>query len=208
MGSFLVWKKLLEKSEKVLKKDKSFFALWLCLLFLISIPLTGERFYSKNDLQYITIENATIKYQNGNRYEPSCAIINDVYYLILHGYGDKIHKEYENITSLVKSEKITIGVVEDLKFQILQLNQNCKLVITLTSENAQPYTLEEYNKSTKKGLIVDISIIAAYLLLSLVFVVIMYLLGERKYRKNGESGKRRENCKGNLERNRYIGYQY
>ena len=191
MGSFLVWKKLLEKSEKVLKKDKSFFALWLCLLFLISIPLTGERFYSKNDLQYITIENATIKYQNGNRYEPSCAIINDVYYLILHGYGDKIHKEYENITSLVKSEKITIGVVEDLKFQILQLNQNCKLVITLTSENAQPYTLEEYNKSTKKGLIVDISIIAAYLLLSLVFVVIMYLLGERKYRKKWRQWKKK-----------------
>lgn len=191
MGSFLVWKKLLEKSEKVLKKDKSFFALWLCLLFLISIPLTGERFYSKNDLQYITIENATIKYQNGNRYEPSCAIINDVYYLILHGYGDKIHKEYENITSLVKSEKITIGVVEDLKFQILQLNQNCKLVITLTSENAQPYTLEEYNKSTKKGLIVDISIIAAYLLLSLVFVVIMYLLGERKYRKKWRKWKKK-----------------
>jgi len=187
----LVWKKLLEKSEKVLKKDKSFFALWLCLLFLISIPLTGERFYSKNDLQYITIENATIKYQNGNRYEPSCAIINDVYYLILHGYGDKIHKEYENITSLVKSEKITIGVVEDLKFQILQLNQNCKLVITLTSENAQPYTLEEYNKSTKKGLIVDISIIAAYLLLSLVFVVIMYLLGERKYRKKWRKWKKK-----------------
>lgn len=191
MGSFLVWKKLLEKSEKVLKKDKSFLALWLCLLFLISIPLTGERFYSKNDLQYITIENATIKYQNGNRYEPSCAIINDVYYLILHGYGDKIHKEYENITSLVKSEKITIGVVEDLKFQILQLNQNCKLVITLTSENAQPYTLEEYNKSTKKGLIVDISIIAAYLLLSLVFVVIMYLLGERKYRKKWRKWKKK-----------------
>ena len=191
MGSFLVWKKLLEKSEKVLKKDKSFFALWLCLLFLISIPLTGERFYSKNDLQYITIENATIKYQNGNRYEPSCAIINDVYYLILHGYGDKIHKEYENITSLVKSEKMTIGVVEDLKFQILQLNQNCKLVITLTSENAQPYTLEEYNKSTKKGLIVDISIIAAYLLLSLVFVVIMYLLGERKYRKKWRQWKKK-----------------
>lgn len=191
MGSFLVWEKLLEKSEKVLKKDKSFFALWLCLLFLISIPLTGERFYSKNDLQYITIENATIKYQNGNRYEPSCAIINDVYYLILHGYGDKIHKEYENITSLVKSEKITIGVVEDLKFQILQLNQNCKLVITLTSENAQPYTLEEYNKSTKKGLIVDISIIAAYLLLSLVFVVIMYLLGERKYRKKWRKWKKK-----------------
>ena len=191
MGSFLVWKKLLEKSEKVLKKDKSFFALWLCLLFLISIPLTGERFYSKNDLQYITIENATIKYQNGNRYEPSCAIINDVYYLILHGYGDKIHKEYENITSLVKSEKITIGVVEDLKFQILQLNQNCKLVITLTSENAQPYTLEEYNKSTKKGLIVDISIIAAYLLLSLVFVVIMYLLRERKYRKKWRKWKKK-----------------
>ena len=191
MGSFLVWKKLLEKSEKVLKKDKSFFALWLCLLFLISIPLTGERFYSKNDLQYITIENATIKYQNGNRYEPSCAIINDVYYLILHGYGDKNHKEYENITSLVKSEKITIGVVEDLKFQILQLNQNCKLVITLTSENAQPYTLEEYNKSTKKGLIVDISIIAAYLLLSLVFVVIMYLLGERKYRKKWRKWKKK-----------------
>ena len=191
MGSFLVWKKLLEKSEKVLKKDKSFFALWLCLLFLISIPLTGERFYSKNDLQYITIENATIKYQNGNRYEPSCAILNDVYYLILHGYGDKIHKEYENITSLVKSEKITIGVVEDLKFQILQLNQNCKLVITLTSENAQPYTLEEYNKSTKKGLIVDISIIAAYLLLSLVFVVIMYLLGERKYRKKWRKWKKK-----------------
>lgn len=191
MGSFLVWKKLLEKSEKVLKKDKSFFALWLCLLFLISIPLTGERFYSKNDLQYITIENATIKYQNGNRYVPSCAIINDVYYLILHGYGDKIHKEYENITSLVKSEKITIGVVEDLKFQILQLNQNCKLVITLTSENAQPYTLEEYNKSTKKGLIVDISIIAAYLLLSLVFVVIMYLLGERKYRKKWRKWKKK-----------------
>jgi len=191
VGSFLVWKKLLEKSEKVLKKDKSFFALWLCLLFLISIPLTGERFYSKNDLQYITIENATIKYQNGNRYEPSCAIINDVYYLILHGYGDKIHKEYENITSLVKSEKITIGVVEDLKFQILQLNQNCKLVITLTSENAQPYTLEEYNKSTKKGLIVDISIIAAYLLLSLVFVVIMYLLGERKYRKKWRKWKKK-----------------
>ena len=191
MGSFLVWKKLLEKSEKVLKKDKSFFALWLCLLFLISIPLTGERFYSKNDLQYITIENATIKYQNGNRYEPSCAIINDVYYLILHGYGDKIHKEYENITSLVKSEKITIGVVEDLKFQILQLNQNCKLVITLTSENAQPYTLEEYNKSTKKGLIVDISIIAAYLLLSLGFVVIMYLLGERKYRKKWRKWKKK-----------------
>lgn|GEM_PF-2542978 len=187
----MVWKKLLEKSEKVLKKDKSFFALWLCLLFLISIPLTGERFYSKNDLQYITIENATIKYQNGNRYEPSCAIINDVYYLILHGYGDKIHKEYENITSLVKSEKITIGVVEDLKFQILQLNQNCKLVITLTSENAQPYTLEEYNKSTKKGLIVDISIIAAYLLLSLVFVVIMYLLGERKYRKKWRKWKKK-----------------
>ena len=174
-----------------MKKDKSFFALWLCLLFLISIPLTGERFYSKNDLQYITIENATIKYQNGNRYEPSCAIINDVYYLILHGYGDKIHKEYENITSLVKSEKITIGVVEDLKFQILQLNQNCKLVITLTSENAQPYTLEEYNKSTKKGLIVDISIIAAYLLLSLVFVVIMYLLGERKYRKKWRKWKKK-----------------
>ena len=191
MGSFLVWKKLLEKSEKVLKKDKSFFALWLCLLFLISIPLTGERFYSKNDLQYITIENATIKYQNGNRYEPSCAIINDVYYLILHGYGDKIHKEYENITSLVKSEKITIGVVEDLKFQILQLNQNCKLVITLTSENAQPYTLEEYNKSTKKGLIVDISIIAAYLLLSLVFVVIMYLLRKRKYRKKWRKWKKK-----------------
>ena len=191
MGSFLVWKKLLEKSEKVLKKDKSIFALWLCLLFLISIPLTGERFYSKNDLQYITIENATIKYQNGNRYEPSCAIINDVYYLILHGYGDKIHKEYENITSLVKSEKITIGVVEDLKFQILQLNQNCKLVITLTSENAQPYTLEEYNKSTKKGLIVDISIIAAYLLLSLVFVVIMYLLGERKYIKKWRKWKKK-----------------
>lgn len=191
MGSFLVWEKLLEKSEKVLKKDKSFFALWLCLLFLISIPLTGERFYSKNDLQYITIENATIRYQNGNRYEPSCAIINDVYYLILHGYGDKIHKEYENITSLVKSEKITIGVVEDLKFQILQLNQNCKLVITLTSENAQPYTLEEYNKSTKKGLIVDISIIAAYLLLSLVFVVIMYLLGERKYRKKWRKWKKK-----------------
>ena len=187
----MVWKKLLEKSEKVLKKDKSFFALWLCLLFLISIPLTGERFYFKNDLQYITIENATIKYQNGNRYEPSCAIINDVYYLILHGYGDKIHKEYENITSLVKSEKITIGVVEDLKFQILQLNQNCKLVITLTSENAQPYTLEEYNKSTKKGLIVDISIIAAYLLLSLVFVVIMYLLGERKYRKKWRKWKKK-----------------
>ena len=187
----MVWKKLLEKSEKVLKKDKSFFALWLCLLFLISIPLTGERFYSKNDLQYITIENATIKYQNGNRYEPSCAIINDVYNLILHGYGDKIHKEYENITSLVKSEKITIGVVEDLKFQILQLNQNCKLVITLTSENAQPYTLEEYNKSTKKGLIVDISIIAAYLLLSLVFVVIMYLLGERKYRKKWRKWKKK-----------------
>lgn len=187
----MVWKKLLEKSEKVLKKDKSFFALWLCLLFLISIPLTGERFYSKNDLQYITIENATIKYQNGNRYEPSCAIINDVYYLILHGYGDIIHKEYENITSLVKSEKITIGVVEDLKFQILQLNQNCKLVITLTSENAQPYTLEEYNKSTKKGLIVDISIIAAYLLLSLVFVVIMYLLGERKYRKKWRKWKKK-----------------
>lgn len=187
----MVWKKLLEKSEKVLKKDKSFLALWLCLLFLISIPLTGERFYSKNDLQYITIENATIKYQNGNRYEPSCAIINDVYYLILHGYGDKIHKEYENITSLVKSEKITIGVVEDLKFQILQLNQNCKLVITLTSENAQPYTLEEYNKSTKKGLIVDISIIAAYLLLSLVFVVIMYLLGERKYRKKWRKWKKK-----------------
>jgi hypothetical protein len=191
VGSFLVWEKLLEKSEKVLKKDKSFFALWLCLLFLISIPLTGERFYSKNDLQYITIENATIRYQNGNRYEPSCAIINDVYYLILHGYGDKIHKEYENITSLVKSEKITIGVVEDLKFQILQLNQNCKLVITLTSENAQPYTLEEYNKSTKKGLIVDISIIAAYLLLSLVFVVIMYLLGERKYRKKWRKWKKK-----------------
>lgn len=187
----MVWKKLLEKSEKVLKKDKSFLALWLCLLFLISIPLTGERFYSKNDLQYITIENTTIKYQNGNRYEPSCAIINDVYYLILHGYGDKIHKEYENITSLVKSEKITIGVVEDLKFQILQLNQNCKLVITLTSENAQPYTLEEYNKSTKKGLIVDISIIAAYLLLSLVFVVIMYLLGERKYRKKWRKWKKK-----------------
>lgn len=187
----MVWEKLLEKSEKVLKKDKSFFALWLCLLFLISIPLTGERFYSKNDLQYITIENATIRYQNGNRYEPSCAIINDVYYLILHGYGDKIHKEYENITSLVKSEKITIGVVEDLKFQILQLNQNCKLVITLTSENAQPYTLEEYNKSTKKGLIVDISIIAAYLLLSLVFVVIMYLLGERKYRKKWRKWKKK-----------------
>lgn len=191
MRSFLVWKKLLEKSEKVLKKNKSFFAWWFCLLFLISIPLTGERFYSENDLQYITIENATIKYQNGNRYEPSCAIINDVYYLILHGYGDKIHKEYENITSLVKSEKITIGVVEDLKFQILQLNQNCKLVITLTSESAQPYTLEENNKSTKKGLIVDISIIAAYLLLSLVFVVIMYLLGERKYRKKWRKWKKK-----------------
>lgn len=109
----------------------------------------------------------------------------------MHGYGDKIHKEYENITSLVKSEKITIGVVEDLKFQILQLNQNCKLVITLTSENAQPYTLEEYNKSTKKGLIVDISIIAAYLLLSLVFVVIMYLLGERKYRKKWRKWKKK-----------------
>lgn len=187
----MVWKKLLEKSEKVLKKNKSFFAWWFCLLFLISIPLTGERFYSENDLQYITIENATIKYQNGNRYEPSCAIINDVYYLILHGYGDKIHKEYENITSLVKSEKITIGVVEDLKFQILQLNQNCKLVITLTSESAQPYTLEENNKSTKKGLIVDISIIAAYLLLSLVFVVIMYLLGERKYRKKWRKWKKK-----------------
>ncbi len=191
MGNFLVWEKLLEKSEKVLKKDKSFFALWLCLLFLISIPLTGERFYSKNDLQYITIENATIKYQNGNRYEPSCAIINDIYYLILHGYGDKIHKEYEDVSTLVKSEKITIGVVEDLKFQILQLNQNCKLVITLTSESAQPYTLEEYNKSTKRGLIVDISIIAAYLLLSLVFVVIMYLLGERKFRKKWRKWKKK-----------------
>ena len=174
-----------------MKKDKSFFALWLCLLFLISIPLTGERFYSKNDLQYITIENATIRYQNGNRYEPSCAIINDKYYLILHGYGDKIHKEYEDVTTLVKSEKITIGVVEDLKFQILQLNQNCKLVITLMSESAQPYTLEEYNKSTKKGLIVDISIIDAYLLLSLVFVVIMYLLGERKYRKKWRKWKKK-----------------
>lgn len=179
------------KGEKVLKKDKSFLAWWLCLLFLISTPLLGERFYSENDLQYITIENATIRYQNGNRYEPSCAIINDVYYLILHGYGDKIHKEYEDVSTLVKSEKITIGVVEDLKFQILQLNQNCKLVITLTSESEQPYTLEEYNKSTKRGLIVDISIIGAYLLLSLVFGVIMYLLGERKPRKKWRKWKKK-----------------
>ena len=79
MGNFLVWEKLLEKSEKVLKKDKSFFALWLCLLFLISIPLFGERFYSEDDLQYITIENAKIRYQNGNRYKPSCEIINNEY---------------------------------------------------------------------------------------------------------------------------------
>lgn len=161
------------------------------MLILILIPLFGERFYSEDDLQYITIENAKIRYQNGNRYEPSCAIIDDEYYLILHGYGDKIHKEYENITSLVKSEKITVGVVENLKFQILQLNQNCKLVITLTSESAQPYTLEEYNKSTKRGLIVDISIIATYLLLSLVFVIIMYLLGERTLRKKWRKWKKK-----------------
>ena len=176
----------------MLKKDKALFAWWLCLLILISIPLFGEQFYSEDDLQYITVENATIKYQNGNRYEPSCAIINDEYYLILHGYGDKIHKEYEDVTTLVKSEKITIGVVEDLKFQILQLNQNCKLVITLTSESSQPYTLEDYNKSTKKGLIVEISIIAAYLFLSLVFVVIMYFLGERKLRRKWKKWKKKK----------------
>lgn len=182
---------LLETGEKVLKKDKSLFVWWLCLLLLISFPLTEKRFYSKNDLQYITIENATIRCQNGNRYG-SYAIINDKYYLILHGYRDKIRKEYEDVTTLVKSEKITIGVVEDLKFQILQLNPNCKLVITLMSESAQPYTLEEYNKSTKKGLIVDISIIAVYLFFSLVYVVIMYLLGERKLRKKWRKYKKKK----------------
>ena len=79
-----------------------------------------------------------------------------------------------------------------MKFQILQLNQNCKLVITLTSESSQPYTLEDYNKSTKKGLIVDISIIAAYLFLSLVFVVIMYFLGERKLRRKWRKWKKKK----------------
>lgn len=192
MGSFLVWKKLLEKSEKVLKKDKSLFAWWLCLLFLISFPLVTDRFYSKNDLQYITIEKATIKYQNGNGYEPSCAIINDKYYLVLHSYGDELHEEYGNLASLVKSEKITIGVVEDLKFQILQLNSTCKLVISLNSENSQPYTLENYNNRTRKNVIVNIVLIAIYLFFSLAFVIIIYLLGERKLRKKWRKYKKKK----------------
>lgn len=179
----MVWKKLLEKSEKVLKKNKSFFAWWLCLLVFLSIPIFRDHFYSESDLQYITIENAEFKYQNGNRYESPCAIINDIYYLPLPSYRYKSREEYDNITSIAKYEKITIGAVDNLRFQILQLNPNCKLVISLTSENLQTFTLERYNNNLRKYLIIDIVFIVIYLLFSLAYVIIIYLLGERKFRK-------------------------
>lgn len=171
-------------------KNKGFIW-WICLLLLFSIPIARERFYSKDDLQYITVENAEVKYHAGNRYESTCAIINDIYYLPLSGYRNKSQEEYDKIASVIKSEKITIGVVENLQFQIRQLDPDCKLVVTLAAESSQPYTLESYNNGTKKSLIIDIVFIAFYLFLSLVYVIIIYLLGERKLRRKWRRWKKK-----------------
>lgn len=166
---------------KRLNKD---FFLWLLLLIIFSIPLLEVHIYSEEDLQYISIENTDIQYQKGSKPYPPLAIINDVYYLPLEsGIKNKAHNEYKNLKAIAKSETITIGFVDDLGFQIYNLNPDCKYVVSLTSENSKTYTLERYNNRERKHLIAFIIIISVYLLLSLAYIIIMYLLGERKLRK-------------------------
>lgn len=173
-----------EKGETVLKRLNKDFFLWLLLLIIFSIPLLEVHIYSEEDLQYISIENADIQYQRGSKHYPPLAIINDVYYLPLErGIKNNAHNEYENLKAIAKAETITIGFVDDLGFQIYNLNPDCKYVVSLTSESSKTYTLERYNNRERKFLIAFIIIISVYLLLSLAYILIMYLLGERKLRK-------------------------
>lgn len=166
-----------------MKKSKSFILIWLGLLIIMTIPIIYDRTYSKEDLQYIQIDSAEIEYQSGDRYDAPFAIINDIYYLPLKSSRFGGDEEYKNLKTLAETEKITVGVVDNRRLQILQLNPKGKLVLSLNAGDSAIYTLESYNSRMKTNLRFDIIPIFIYLAISLLYCIAMYFLGERKLRK-------------------------